>query len=377
MKKRICHISTVHTAKDDRIFYKECLSLTKHGYEVFLVIPNPTDISIDDVQIKAIDMPKGRFSRLFKSQWQALQKALETKSELYHFHDPELMFFGMILKILGKHVVYDVHEDLPKQILYKPWIRSSFIRIILSKLIYVFEQFSCLFFDGIVSVTDDIAKKYKSSKTIILRNLPINSLVENLKIKPTISKQTNKLVFIYAGGLSRIREIKEVCQAIAHHKNKAELWLLGAWESDEYRNECITNQNDSFIKYMGFRTMPEVYQYIGIADVGVAMLYPIKNYLTSLPIKAFEYMALQKPLLMSNFEYWKDVFEGVAVFADAHNVDDISNKIKILIEDDQLRQQLARHGYERVQNDLNWEKESEKLFSLYNRILGNGDKESR
>lgn len=368
MKKRICHISTVHAANDDRIFYKECVSLAQRGYEVFLVVPNTRNEVIDGVHIEAIPIVKSRLSRLFKAQWNALLKALNTKSSIYHFHDPELMFLGVILKVLGKKVVYDVHEDLPKQILYKPWITSSIIRKVLSKLIYAFEQFSCLFFDGIVSVTDDIAKKYKPSKTIILRNLPINAIVQSLdtKIEEKEKENDNKIVFIYAGGLTEIRGIKEICQAISKNKDRAELWLLGSWESDSFREVCMLDES---IKYLGFKTMPEVYAYIKKADVGIAMLYPIKNYLTSLPIKAFEYMALRKPLLMSDFNYWEKVFEGTALFADAHDVNDISKKIKVLIEDVELRKQLGDCGYQRVQEELNWEKEAEKLFSLYDRIL--------
>jgi glycosyltransferase involved in cell wall biosynthesis len=232
-----------------------------------------------------------------------------------------------------------------------------------------------LFFDGILSVTDDIAQKYKPSKTIILRNLPINAIVESID-NSVNTPENEKLIFIYAGGLTRIRGIREVCEALAPHKNKAELWLLGQWETEEYRKECISDMNTDYIKYLGFKTMPEVYQHIDRADVGIAMLYPIKNYLTSLPIKAFEYMALRKPLLMSNFEYWETTFEGAALFADAHSVDDISFKIKKLIEDKALRQQLGDFGFQRIQDELNWEKEAEKMFSLYDRILKNGDKKN-
>jgi glycosyltransferase involved in cell wall biosynthesis len=372
MKKRICHISTVHAANDDRIFYKECISLVKEGYEVFFVVPHPKSELIDGVYIQGIEKVEGRLSRLFKAQWNALRSALKTKSEIYHFHDPELMFLGVILKVLGKKVVYDVHEDLPKQILYKPWIKSALIRKVLSKLIYVFEQFSCLFFDGIVSVTDDIALKYKPSKTIILRNLPIIFIVENID-KTTRPKSNEKVVFIYAGGLTRIRGIKEVCDALEPHQDKAELWLLGQWETEEYKAQCVNPNNSNYIKYLGFKTMPEVYQHIQMADVGIAMLYPIKNYLTSLPIKAFEYMALQKPLLMSNFEYWENIFKGAALFADAESVDDISSKINDIIENQSLRTEMGSFGYQKVQEELNWEKEAKKLFSLYNRILDNGN----
>jgi glycosyltransferase involved in cell wall biosynthesis len=373
MKTKVCHISTVHSLKDDRIFFKECQSLMRNNYDVYLVIPALENHSLNGVNIRAIPEPKGRLSRLFVAQWKALSTALKTKANLYHFHDPELMFLGIILRLMGKKVVYDVHEDLPKQILYKPWIKPAVLRKLLSGLIYLFEQFSCLFFQGIVAVTDDIARKYKPEKTIILRNLPILSITE----KPSVEQEskTTKTIFVYAGGLTRIRGVKEICRAVAQVHSKAELWLIGAWESDEYREECLLAGSESYIKYLGFMPMPEVYRHIGQADVGIAMLYPIKNYLTSLPVKAFEYMAQGKPILMSDFDYWKEIFAGTALFADAYQINEIVEKMQILIDDVHVRAQLGRYGRQRVEEELNWEKEVEKLFSLYDRILKNGDKE--
>jgi glycosyltransferase involved in cell wall biosynthesis len=373
MKTKVCHISTVHSLKDDRIFFKECQSLVQKNYDVYLVIPAHESHNLNGVNIRAIPEAKGRFSRMFVAQWNALRSAMQTKAGLFHFHDPELMFLGVVLRLLGKKVVYDVHEDLPKQVLYKPWIKPAFLRKLLSGLIWIFEQLSCTFFQGIVAVTDDIARKYNADKTIILRNLPILKLTEDLP--DAGGNKATKTVFVYAGGLTKIRGIKEICQAVGRVHNQAELWLIGAWESAEYRQECLYAGSETYIKYLGYMPMPDVYRHIAQADVGIALLYPIKNYLTSLPVKAFEYMAKGKAILMSDFDYWKKIFAGAAVFADVHRVDDIAGKMRLLIDNPELRVQLGNKGRQRVAEELNWEKEVEKLFSLYDRILKNGDKE--
>lgn len=34
---KVCHMASAHGIEDDRIFHKECVSLAKAGYEVYLV----------------------------------------------------------------------------------------------------------------------------------------------------------------------------------------------------------------------------------------------------------------------------------------------------------------------------------------------------
>ncbi|MCK4638215.1 MAG: glycosyltransferase, partial [Bacteroidales bacterium] len=285
---RISHISTVHSLYDDRIFYKECKSLKKEGYNVFYIVKTQGDKSIDGINIIGVKNYNSRLQRVIFGSIEAFRKAVKIKSDLYHFHDPELMFTGVLLKLAGKKVVYDVHEDLPTQVLYKDWIRYKFIRKTLSAIINVFEQFCCLFFDGIVTATEDIAKKFSKRKTIVLRNFPVKSMIEKTH-SPSIKKEKN--IIIYVGGLSKIRGIKEIIQAMEHVNTNYELWLIGKFENEEYYEECKNLSSWKRVKHLGFKKLDEVYGYIKLADIGLAILYPIKNYLTSLPVKTFEYMA--------------------------------------------------------------------------------------
>ncbi len=363
---KICHISTVHSLYDDRIFYKECVSLAKAGFEVNLAIAHSKKTSLSGVQILPLKKHKNRLKRFIFGSWNAFWVALKSGAKICHFHDPELMFTGILLRIFGRKVIYDVHEDLPKQVLYKPWINSPTVRKITSKLIYIAEQFSCLFFNGIVTVTDDIFRKYKPKKTIIIRNLPLLSMGKNIKKK--IVRPAEKTIFIYAGGLSPVRGIKEVITAFEAVKKQSELWLLGDWESIEYKNACLNSSNESYIKYLGYKKMEEVYEYIAVADVGIAMLYPIKNFVTSLPVKAFEYMRFAKPILMSDFEYWKEIFAGAAIFSDPKNTAQIAEKLNDLAGNKQEREKLGKQGLQKIESELSWEKEAEILIDFYKKM---------
>ena len=365
---RISHISTVHSLYDDRIFYKECKSLKKEGYNVFYIVKTQGDKSIDGINIIGVKNYNSRLQRVIFGSIEAFRKAVKIKSDLYHFHDPELMFTGVLLKLAGKKVVYDVHEDLPTQVLYKDWIRYKFIRKTLSAIINVFEQFCCLFFDGIVTATEDIAKKFSKRKTIVLRNFPVKSMIEKTH-SPSIKKEKN--IIIYVGGLSKIRGIKEIIQAMEHVNTNYELWLIGKFENEEYYEECKNLSSWKRVKYLGFKKLDEVYGYIKLADIGLAILYPLKNYLTSLPVKAFEYMAFGKPIIMSDFKYWKEIFSECALFVDPYNPKQISEKINYLIENKAIREKLGENGKELIKNKYSWEKEEIKLLKFYNNIIKN------
>ena len=51
-----------------------------------------------------------------------MRTGLRQNARIFHFHDPELIPLGLLLRMLRHQVIYDVHEDLPRAILYKEWI---------------------------------------------------------------------------------------------------------------------------------------------------------------------------------------------------------------------------------------------------------------
>jgi len=124
--KKICIITTVHQPLDTRIFYHEAVSLKKY-YSVVLVSTTGKDFSKQGIEIKGLGVVKNRFSR-FTKMFSALSRALEEKADVYHFHDLELIPMGLFLRLLGKRVIYDVHENNPEYILDKDWIPTIPLR---------------------------------------------------------------------------------------------------------------------------------------------------------------------------------------------------------------------------------------------------------
>jgi glycosyltransferase involved in cell wall biosynthesis len=110
-----------------------------------------------------------------------------------------------------------------------------------------------------------------------------------------------------------------------------------------------------------------------VADIGMVSLYPEKNYLRSLPVKAFEYMACNMPMIMSNFDYWQEHFQDCAVFVDPLDPEEISLKINLLLNDSAFANKLAAAGLKTVNEKYSWEAESKKLIAFYDKIFPMGN----
>jgi glycosyltransferase involved in cell wall biosynthesis len=361
---KVCHISTVHPLFDDRIFYKECITLAENSYSVFLVIVNNVNETIEGVNIVALNKPKNRLVRLTLTSIQAFLKVIKIKPDVVHIHDPELLWIGLLMRFFGKATIYDVHEDVSKQIFYKPWLKIFLIKSIVSSLFFLSEKLLVLSYSRVIAVTEDIEKKFPRSKTVLVRNFPRLNLIS--LAKPKMELKSGKTV-IYVGSLTKERGIYElICSMDCLD---AELWLLGPWGSDEFCNVCMQSVGWRKTKYFGIKKLEEVYCYLKCADIGIALLYPTKNYLTSLPVKAFEYMAAGVPMVVSDFPYWRKVFSGSAIFANPYDPEDIANKILFLLENSNERERVLNSATLLIKNQYSWEAESQKLLSLYSGLI--------
>lgn len=358
-------MTTVHRYNDNRVFYKECFFLSNNGYEISLLVAGENSRLENGINIIGFEKEKSRIKRYFKTSFlDVIKFALKEQADLYHFHDPELIFAGLYLKLKGKKVIYDIHENNPASILSKPYIKSNLFKKLISSLFNTVEQVSVKFFDALVTARPDITKQFKHKNIITLRNFPILPKEEDIK---EIEIKKTKPSVIFVGGMSNIRGTNQLIDAF-EKLDEYELWLLGPITDKSIQKRI--DKGCKNVKYLGFVNAKEIFSYINLADIGIVTFLPVPNHITTLATKPFEYMACGKPMIMSDFEYWRETFKESSLYVNPSNPDSIAKSIKELIDDKNRMQKMSMLNKKLIQTEYNWEKEVEKLFSLYDKLLG-------
>lgn len=364
---KICHISTVHRWNDIRIFQKQCVSLAKEGNEVHLIIQSSEDRLESGVFIHALRPPKNRLDRALRLTKQAMSKARELNADLYQVHDPELLPIARQLQKEGLRVVYDAHENAPASILDKPWIPLQFVRWVVSKLFDKYERNVVHQLSGVISVASPLLERFDNTHKQEIQNLPVLSKFTSTPLSEEL--EAAPIGIAYAGGLSPARNIHQMILAMPELDEEV-LHLFGPWESEPYRQHCMSLKGWSETSDWGFRPNEEVYTFLmQKGKIGMIVFDPnIRNHRIALPNKAFEYMAAGVPIIMSDIPYWREHFGEVATFVDPNSPESIANGIRSLLNDEQLRQTLIAKGKHLVAN-MNWDTEYERLKAFYQSIL--------
>ena len=374
--RRVVHISTVHRSDDPRILLKECASLAAEGYDVRLVGRGaPPSQVTPGVTFHSIGDARTRLARMVLLPARALVRAWRLKAALYHIHDPELLPIAVLLKLTGGRVLYDAHEDLPRQIEYKPYLRPAARRPV-AMVAAALEHVVVRLIDGVIAATPRIGSRFPAKRVTVVQNFPLMSEFEEREIAPMAERP---LVVAYVGRLTEVVGAEVMARAVALLDRDDVTFVLAGPVDPSLADRMRHLASPHRLDLPGWVGRDQVAEILGRARVGLVLFQPVGNYTEAYPTKLFEYMASAVPAVASDFPMWRTIVAnaGAGLLVDPTDAQAVAHAIERLLDDDELAAAMGVRGRRAVLERFRWDDQAARLVRLYARLLRRGAPRSR
>jgi glycosyltransferase involved in cell wall biosynthesis len=390
---KICFLADSHALYDDRIYWKQAISLMKSGYEVFYILAgdvNESGTTAEGLKFEIIRkdkfpsnpyinyitkrMPGGLYAKMFR-------KAASLEADVYHIHDLKVNRIGNKLKKLSfkPKVIYDVHEPYPENILdywegkgmlrnfRKPW----------SKYIRKWEKRSITNYDLIITTEENMQERFR----IYFPDKPVEIIYNytNLAVADhSTDTESKEFDAIYTGGITEFRGVWQILEAVKRvkkKKNDFNLLFLGHWFPFQLKKEMELfikdNGLDNHVSMLNAVSYSEVGEYYRKSKIGLGIFLPILTHHIILQIKIFEYMNYGLPIICSNFGHIKNIIQrhqcGIEV--NPEDPDEIAEGLLNLLSDETKYSKMSRNGKQAAMKNYRWETMEKKLIKIYKKLL--------
>jgi glycosyltransferase involved in cell wall biosynthesis len=387
-------ISCTHNLYDDRIYWKESLSLKNHGYEVYhIAVGHENKEFLSEHGIKLILVRRIKYfindfidklyynlipgNNVYKK---ILKIAANLKADVYHIHDLQINRIGRRLKSLRHKpkVIYDVHEPFPHSIRYSyaTNILERIFKILYSVYVYHWELRCSKMYDFIITTEENVCDKFRNYMGINKVDIIYNYTDLNLKYQ-NIRFINREYDAIYCGGITAIRGIFQIIETARIAKMKSrnlKFLILGPVLDRNLKSKIISLIDDYQLSESIILNdrIPygEVATFYNKSKIGLAIFLDNPLNQIILPIKIFEYMAFGLPIVCSNFghllKYTEENNTGIAV--NPQNHEEIYNAIVKILDNKSVYEKYKNNSLKASKEKYNWSLMDRKLNDIYSRI---------
>lgn len=375
-------LSTGHDPLDDRIYYKETLSLAKLYSPITLVTPDYGSDFMEAPGIKYLPLNNtGSIVSRFLVIPKAIKTVLKINPLVCHFHDYELIFALPVIRLFSRcKVIYDVHEVYPEMVEASTKI-PSFLRPFFAKLADILERALSHLCHYIITTDENIADRFRKSHPHIstIFNYPRLSIFvpDENKISQLRNIYKGRTPIICCGGMDENRGIFQMIRAmdILKRQRPDVILLLVGPMSEDIKERAIQEVKErklrDFVEIIGTVPHMDIVNYIYISKIGLVTNLPTKKFNKNVPIKQFEYMACGIPVVGSNLPPIASYIlkAGCGKVYNPTSVDALAQSVMEVLEDEHEWKRMSDAGKKAVQNLWNWDQMEKKLFDIYETLL--------
>jgi glycosyltransferase involved in cell wall biosynthesis len=372
-EKLVLHLSSVQRGLDSRAFHMESVPSVGRGIRPVLMAAHGIDGYRNGVQLISIPRYRSRIVRILMTP-AMIFRLIGTRGDIYQFHDPELLFVGLLLKVgFRKKVVYDVCEDYPSMMLTKPCIPHA-LRPMVARMVSRLEWLAGKSLDGIVAADSATLRRFAKvgrGRKCVFYNFP------KIDLFPEPRAQKPRFDIVYRGGLSERAGtllLLEAVSALIKQNRAVSVLLIGYFDDAQtermVRGRIRALQSQTTIELRGRLEHQAMASALSEARIGICPLRPIPKFLRNIPVKVWEYWACGLPVIATDLPPIRPFFRtGAGLLVQPDDPQQLAAAILRLLDNPEQAQQMGARGRRAVVERLNNHTQMRGLLSFYAKIL--------
>jgi glycosyltransferase involved in cell wall biosynthesis len=262
-----------------------------------------------------------------------------------------------------KHLVFDSHELFPEvpELVDRPATRKIWLwleRKLVPKVKWAF------------TVSRPIALYYKDRYDVnfeLVRNVARFRYDYEFE---DLEKQNGISTIIYQGSINLGRGLELAIRSIKHLEN-AQLWIVGDGDIRSKMQQLAKHLGLSDrIKFFGRIPIEELWKYTAKANLGISLEEDLGlNYRYALPNKLFDYIQARIPVVVSDLPEMAAIVNeyGVGEVLSDRTPQQLANTITNLLDTTNTSKD-KKAKIELAARELSWEREEEKLITLFKSV---------
>jgi glycosyltransferase involved in cell wall biosynthesis len=366
---RVAHLTPHRDPFEPRTFF-ECASLAAAGFEVVLVAPHDRDLCRDGVRLLAVPRYRSRLERVTLTAFRTVRRGLGARAALYHIHDPELIPWGLLLRLLGRPVIYDVHEDYAQAAGVRSWIPGPARRLLAGGYaaiaalarrcftVVIAERYYGRSFPDAVEVLNYAKREEFAGLDGIDRQPPPDPRA------------------LYTGSVTASRGGRHHARLLAELPAGAAVGLVGVCPEPDLSRDLLDQaaRDPRLLLTMAESWVPRqtiVEAYAQAWTCGLALFPDTPHYREKELTKFFEYMAAGLPIVASGFPVWRRLIEGerVGLCVDPEDPAAAAQAVLWLHRNPEEARAMGLRGRRAVAQRFNWDSQAARLVELYRGLL--------
>lgn len=376
---KIVVLTTGHRPDDDRIYYKQILSLLSRYPRIDLVAPvgaGETFALDPGVVLHPLPRRRGPLGRLLTA-FQAALRVVRLKPDVCHFHDLDFVVMVPLVRMCCRtKIIYDVHEVYPESMLISPKIPAG-LRPAAARIVEVVEKRCARFCAHIVTADEPNTASFARTgvPTSTLFNYPRLSLFQVApdRVAELRRSYPDRRILIYQGTMGRDRGLFHMLDGMRILKDavpEALLLLVGLNDADllaRVQDQIRRDRLDRHVAIVPWVAHADVPSHVALAEIGLVPLQPNPKFNKNIPIKVFEYMACGRPVLAADLPAIAHFIadSGAGVLYDSTDAEAFAREARRMLEDPAAREAMSQAGRAAVAQRWNWDMMERILLAVY------------